>query len=403
MTKADEKEWHKECSYGYFWENVPGIGAKTINRLYERYGSYEKMYYAGGEEILKERQKEAFRQQKEKWNIKEEYNRLLHNKIWCIPLQLQGYPDKLKEIHKPPSALFVKGKLPDRDEPAVAVVGARNCSPYGKMMAKEIGKILAQNKIQVISGMAKGVDGISQRAAMEQGGASFGVLGCGVDICYPVDNRFIYEQLSSGKNLGGIISEFVPGTKPLSGHFPLRNRIISGLADVLVVVEAKERSGTFITVSDALEQGRDVYAVPGRLGDPLSYGCNRLIDEGASVLYDMNRFVEDIFERYTYIKKKNFHKCFAKEKDTVIKKEKEKVFAVKEVLTNCEYEKECEKPSFNGMEKKILEILDIQYVSAGDILCALGECSTSEVLAALSTLECNGKVKSEGSFYRKIT
>ncbi len=405
MTKEEEKEWHKECSYGYFWENVPGIGAKTINRLYERYGSYEKMYHADGETILKERQKDAFRQQKKNWNVKEEYSRLLHNKIWCIPLQLNGYPDKLKEIHKPPSALFVKGKLPDPDKPAVAVVGARNCSPYGRMMAKEIGKILARNEIQVISGMAKGVDGISQQAALEQNGASFGILGCGVDICYPADNQFVYEQLSSGKNMGGVISEFVPGTKPLGGHFPLRNRIISGLADVLVVVEAKERSGTFITVSDALEQGRDVYAVPGRLGDPLSYGCNRLIEEGASVLYDLKRFAEEVYERFSYIRNRNSRKIPAEEKNPLMETvmEKENVSSVKEILTNCEYEREREETGYGRIEKKILEILDIQYVSAGDVLCALEDCSTGEVLAALSTLECRGRIESEGSFYRKTT
>lgn len=392
MKKADEKAWHKECAYGYFWESVPGIGAKTIKRLYERYGSYEEMYCARETELLKEGQKEAFFKQKEKWDVKEEYNRLLSNKIWCIPINLKGYPDRLKEIHNPPAALFVRGKLPEEGEAAVAVVGARSCSPYGKMMAKEIGKILAQNKIQVISGLAKGIDGISQQSAMENGGASFGIMGCGVDICYPEENRFIYEQLSAGKNRGGIISEFVPGTKPLSGHFPARNRIISGLADVLVVVEAKERSGTFITVSDALDQGRDVYAVPGRLNDPLSYGCNRLIDQGAMVLYDINRFAEDILERFTYNRKKIF----------IGGSGKGNVPSEKEVLTNCEYEKKNEQTVFCGLEGKILEILDIQYVSVGDILCALEECSTSEVLAALSTLECCKRIESEGSFYRKI-
>ena len=402
MTKADEKAWHKECSYGYFWESVPGIGIKTINQLYEQYGSYEKMYRADGEWGLTERKKDAFFLQKAKWNVKEEYNRLLYNKIWCIPMHLCGYPDKLKEIHRPPSALFVKGRLPEGERPAVAVVGARNCSPYGKLMAKELGKILAQNGIQVISGLAIGIDGISQRAAMEHGGASFGIMGCGVDICYPADNRLIYEQLSAGRNRGGIISEFMPGTKPLSGHFPLRNRIISGMADMLVVVEAKERSGTFITVSDAREQGRDVYAVPGRFNDPLSYGCNRLIDQGAFVLYDANRFIEDVFERYTYRKKRK--PCTGTEKYLPITgTEKEPVFTVNEMLTNCEYKKECGKDVFGGLEAEILEILDIQYVSVGDILCALEGCSTSEILAALSTLECCGKVESKGSFYRKIT
>lgn len=387
MTKTEEKAWHKECAYGYFWESIPGIGIKTIESLYAEYGSYEEMYHAHKDAGLKGAQRDAFCRQKEKWDVKEEYNGLLYNKIWCIPLFLSGFPDKLKELHRPPSALFVKGKLPDGNEPAVAVVGARNCSPYGKMMAKEIGKILAQNKIQVISGLARGIDGISQRAAMENGGASFGVMGCGADICYPQDNRFIYEQLSEGSYGGGIISEFMPGTKPLSSHFPMRNRIISGLSDVLVVVEAKERSGTFITVSDALEQGRDVYAVPGRLSDPLSYGCNRLIEEGAFLMYDLDRFVENLLERYAY-RKSNVTKSTW-------------IPAKEEMLTNCEYEKGGKNNDFVGLERKILEILDIQYVSAGDILYALGNCSASELLAALSTLECCGKVESKGSFYRK--
>lgn len=392
MKKAEETAWHKECAYGYFWESVPGIGAKTIKRLYERYGSYEEMYCAREMALLKEGQKEAFLKQKEKWDIKEEYNRLLSNKIWCIPINLEGYPDRLKEIHNPPAALFVRGKLPEEGEPAVAVVGARSHSPYGKMMAGEIGKILAQNKIQVISGLAKGIDGISQRAATENGGASFGIMGCGVDICYPEENRSVYEQLSAGKNRGGIISEFFPGTKPLSGHFPARNRIISGLADVLVVVEAKERSGTFITVSDALDQGRDVYAVPGRLNDPLSYGCNRFIDQGAMVLYDINRFAEEILERFAYKRKKKSVGGFRKEK----------IPAENKMLTNCKHEKKDVQAAYGGLEDKILEILDIQYVSIGDILCDLEECSTGEVLAALSTLECCKRIESEGSFYRKI-
>lgn len=388
MTKTEEKAWHKECAYGYFWESIPGIGVETIKSLYARCGSYEEMYHAHNDVGLKGVQRDAFCRQKEKWNVKEEYNRLLHNKIWCIPLYLSGYPDKLKEIHRPPSALFVKGRLPDGDEPAVAVVGARNCSPYGKIMAEEIGKVLAQNKIQVISGLARGIDGISQQAAMESGGASFGVMGCGADICYPQENQLIYEQLSEGKCKGGILSEFMPGTKPLSGHFPLRNRIISGLSDVLVVVEAKERSGTFITVSDALEQGKDVYAVPGRLLDPLSYGCNRLIEEGAFLLYDLDRFIENLLERYAY------------RKDRIV--EKESAAFQKEMLTNCECEKRGKKDVFTGLERKILEILDIQYVSAGDVLYALGDYSTGEILAALSTLECCKRVESKGSFYRKV-
>jgi len=140
-----------------------------------------------------------------------------------------------------------------------------------------------------VSGMARGIDGISQIAALESGGSSLAVLGCGVDICYPRENRRLYEML---EQRGGILSEYPPGTQPIGSLFPPRNRIISGLSDLLVVVEAKEKSGTTITVDMALEQGKEVLVLPGRITDALSYGCNRLIKQGAGILVS----VEDIFQ-----------------------------------------------------------------------------------------------------------
>lgn len=382
----NKKAWHRECAYAYFWESIPGIGEKTIQKLYKQFGSYEKMYQASLDGFFKEGIRAAFIKQKEDWNIIEEYKRLRDNKIWCIPIKLPGYPDKLKELSSPPAALFVKGRLPEGGRPAVAVVGARECSPYGRMAAKELGKAMAQSGIQVISGMARGIDGISQQAAVENGGISFGVLGCGVDVCYPAENRSIYDALTNGKNQGGVISEFMPKTGPAGIHFPMRNRIISGLADILVVVEAKEKSGTFITVSNALEQGKDVYAIPGRLNDPLSYGCSRLIYEGASIIYDLDRFVEEVFERTSYTRVCNGENTF-----------------LKEMLTNYECGKINQEAESKGLESQILKILDIQYLSVGNILCMMEGHPVNEVLAALSTLECSGKVESEGSFYRKTT
>ncbi len=191
------------------------------------------------------------------------------------------YPEKLKPYPGRPIGLYVKGRLPDPEKPSVAVVGARNCSSYGQALARRFGRELAEAGVQVISGMAAGIDGISQSAALEVGGESFGVLGCGVDVIYPPENDELYRKL---EEKGGLISEYAPGRPPLSYQFPPRNRIISGLCDCLVVVEARKKSGTLITTDFALEQGKYIGAVPGRIGDSLSEGCNQLIQTGAFLI-----------------------------------------------------------------------------------------------------------------------
>lgn len=205
----------------------------------------------------------------------------------------EGYPKRLKNIPGAPKALYVLGRLPEEERLSVAVVGARDCSEYGRFVAKELGAALGKNGITVISGMARGIDGISQEEALDAGGSSFGVLGCGVDICYPKENRRLYEKL---RKSGGLLSEYLPGTPACANHFPPRNRIVSGLADVVVVVEARVKSGTLITVDMALEQGREVYAVPGRTTDKLSEGCNRLIRQGAGVLFSVEEFIRELLE-----------------------------------------------------------------------------------------------------------
>lgn len=207
------------------------------------------------------------------------------------------YPERLRELSDAPDKLYVLGKLPGEQAPSVAVIGARDCSEYGKYMASRLGNLFGRNGIQVISGMARGIDGIAQEAAVDAGGSSFAVLGSGVDICYPARNRRLYEKLKKG---GGILSEYPPKTPALPQNFPPRNRIVSGLADAVVVVEARQKSGTLITVDMALEQGKEVYAVPGRVTDGLSAGCNRLLKLGAGIVLDTEDLLEelrDIFER----------------------------------------------------------------------------------------------------------
>lgn len=203
------------------------------------------------------------------------------------------YPQRLKNISGRPRNLYVLGRLPEENRLSVAIIGARDCSEYGKYVARELGTVLGGSGIAVISGMARGIDGISQEAALNAGGSSFGVLGCGVDVCYPKENRQLYERL---KLSGGILSEYPPGSPALACHFPPRNRIVSGLADVVVVIEARVKSGTLITVDMALEQGREVYVVPGRVTDRLSDGCNRLIKQGAGILLSPEEFLRELLE-----------------------------------------------------------------------------------------------------------
>lgn len=192
----------------------------------------------------------------------------------------KNYPQRLQNIPNPPSGIYVSGVLPDESAKTVAIVGSRSCSEYGKSMAKHFASTLAKAGVTIISGLARGIDGIAQEAAALSGGVSIGVLGCGIDVVYPASNAKIYELVAQK---GGIISEYPPGRPALAGQFPARNRIISGLSDAVLVIEAKQRSGTSITVNRALEQGKDVYAIPGRIYDECSKGCNELIEAGAYI------------------------------------------------------------------------------------------------------------------------
>ncbi len=212
-------------------------------------------------------------------------------KIHYIRRNSSLYPQRFEGIADSPSALYYIGDLPDDSVPSVAIVGARSCSSYGRKTAFTLGRVMAENGIQVISGMAMGIDSTAQEGALSAGGKTYAVLGCGVDICYPRTSYAIYEAL---RKRGGILSEFEPGTPPLAHHFPQRNRIISALSDIVIVVEAREKSGSLITVDCALEQGRTVYAVPGRMGDKLSDGCNYLIAQGAGIVWSPEAVLDEI-------------------------------------------------------------------------------------------------------------
>lgn len=211
--------------------------------------------------------------------------------IGFVTFREKAYPRTLRYIYQAPYGLFYRGKLPEGAGKTVAVVGARNCSDYGRMVAKNTSYLLAKSGVEVISGMALGIDGAAQTGAIQAQGATYAVLGCGVDICYPRQNQNLYEKIPQK---GGIISEYRPGTMPRPVFFPCRNRLISGMADIVIVVEARKKSGSLITADFALEQGKEIFAVPGRLGDKLSEGTNHLIWQGAGIFLGVEELLKEM-------------------------------------------------------------------------------------------------------------
>lgn len=292
-----KQEEYRDCDMPYeLWLcSFPDISNRQLIKLAEICGGAQGTYYAGTDkwnQVLKEKQVESLKQFTERWKPQEEYEKLKAKGIRLVTLGDDLYPKRLREIPDPPYGLFVKGSLPEEGDPTVAVIGARDCSPYGSFVAERLGEELGRHGITVVSGMARGIDGISQQAALDTGGRSCGVLGCGVDICYPKENRKLYDRLWSQ---GCLVSSYPPGTPAMARNFPPRNRIVSGLADAVVVVEAREKSGTLITVDMALEQGREVYTVPGRITDRLSDGCNRLIRQGAVPLLNPQELIRELY------------------------------------------------------------------------------------------------------------
>jgi DNA processing protein len=227
-------------------------------------------------------------------NKKNEVDKLME-KIYqydadIIALKDKAYPQALKYIHDPPIVLYSRGKL-EQDAVCVAIVGSRRASTYGLDMARRISRELAMSAVTVVSGMARGIDSKAHYGALEGKGKTIAVLGCGVDIAYPPENRDLMNKIIES---GAVISEYLPGTQPLPFHFPARNRIISGLSQGVVIVEAGEKSGSLITTDFALEQGRDVFAIPGNINSANSVGTNKLIKDGAKVITNTGDILDEL-------------------------------------------------------------------------------------------------------------
>lgn len=284
-----------EKEYLYLLLHAPGIGAVTVRRLFERFGSCERIWRAERVELERSgllshgRLSGLLETRAREESIRRSFAAMEAGGLRFTAWWEEEYPKRLLPFADRPAGLFIRGTFPAEDRFTAAIIGARGCTELGLQTAEQLAFRLAEAGVQVISGLALGIDGAAHQGALEAGGKTFAVLGCGADRCYPRENCGLFHKMETQ---GGILSEFVPGTSPLPMNFPMRNRIISGLSDAVVVVEAREKSGSLITADLALEQGKEVFAVPGRITDPLSRGCNRLIQAGAAVCLDPGDVLE---------------------------------------------------------------------------------------------------------------
>jgi DNA processing protein len=261
---------------------VRGIGAVRLQALIEHFGDAAAAWNGDSTELraagLSIKVIERFLELRQNVDLDKMWDRIAAQGIAILTCVDEKYPARLKEIEQPPPVLYVRGELLAEDDFAVAIVGTRRVTPYGRQITEELASFLAANGVTVISGLARGVDGLAHDAALKAGGRTVAVLGSGVDRIYPSENRMLAEQIIAH---GALISDYPVGTAPESGNFPPRNRIISGLSLAVIVVEAGETSGALITAEFAAEQGREVFAVPGNILAPQSKGTNKLIQNGA--------------------------------------------------------------------------------------------------------------------------
>lgn len=272
---------------------VKGIGSARLRLLLDHFGDIEIAWHASAEDLevagIGPKLVEAFLQVRNTGELDRTWAYIQENEIEVMTWENQDYPRRLLEIEQPPPVLYVRGKLVDDDQWAVSIVGTRRYTKYGRQVTEQLAGDFCRNGITIVSGLARGIDGIAHNTAIANGGRTIAVLGSGVDRIYPPEHRGLAEKVIAN---GAIISDYPPGTAPEAGNFPPRNRIISGLSQAVVVVEAGTKSGALITAAFAAEQGREIFAVPGSIYAPQSKGTNLLIREGAIILTDAQSVLE---------------------------------------------------------------------------------------------------------------
>lgn len=279
--------------YWVGFNHVKGIGPVRFQALIDVFGDAQSAWHAPVDALrhtgLNSRIIEELIATRNRLSLEKLWQQIASQDIRVLTWNDSEYPRLLKEIQQPPPVLYLRGCLTPEDECAVSIVGTRRVTPYGRQVAERVARVLAQNGVTVVSGLARGVDSIAHQAALDAGGRTIAVFGCGVEQVYPPEHRRLAEKILQN---GALISDYPPGTPPEANNFPPRNRIISGLALAVVVVEAGQTSGALITTRFAADQGREVFAVPGSIFAPACQGPNRLIRDGATPLLQP----EDVLE-----------------------------------------------------------------------------------------------------------
>jgi DNA processing protein len=286
---------NKELRYWVGFNLVPQIGRVRFSQLENHFGDLEKAWKAGPSDLkqagLEGHIIRGIQSARPGIDLDTEMEKLEKNSVRVYTYHDREYPARLKEIYDFPPLIYIKGSLTPQDEWCISVVGTRRATVYGRQVTEEIVEDLAKSKITVVSGLARGIDTIAHRRALDAGGRTIAVFGCGVDTIYPGENFNLAKNIVEQ---GAIISEYPLGTKPRPDNFPRRNRIMSGMSLGVLVVEADEISGAMITAHMALEQNREVFAIPGSILSPMSRGTNKLIQEGAKLVLNCIDILEEL-------------------------------------------------------------------------------------------------------------
>ena len=285
-----------ERKYWVAFTRIPRVGTARVREMEHHFGTLSKAWAAGSEELrragLDRRTAQNIVTRRADIDPDAEIERLAAHRVQAVTWHDSEYPAPLKEIHDPPPVLYIRGNLIPEDQRSVAVVGTRRATAYGRQVAQQLSHDIAQSKVTVVSGLAYGVDAVAHRAALDAGGRTIAVMASGVDVIYPREHQNLAERIAGN---GALISEHPVTTSPRAENFPRRNRIMSGIALGTVVVEAGDRSGALITARHALEQNREVFAVPGNVFSPNSKGTNNLImRSGAKLVSDFKDVLEEL-------------------------------------------------------------------------------------------------------------
>ena len=386
----------------------------TAAALLRRFGTPENVFLAGAEdykEIDGIRRSDISQLQIKDIEIA---NKTLAScaEIGCrvITLQDAEYPERLRNIYDPPIALYVRGNLPPiDDEPAVAIVGTRTCTPYGLKMAENIGYRLAHHNLLVVTGLARGIDTAAARGALRGGGPVIGVIGSGLDVIYPPENKTLFDDVASS---GAIISEYPPGAAAIASHFPVRNRILSGISLGVAVIEAPKKSGALITAARALEQGRDVFALPGNVDARNSEGSNLLLREGAIPILSGEDIVGEYAELFPErIKSNSQVQMIPLERKGTDRAQKAQLISDGDAVTAKHDKNEIDNApeveyinldeilnALTGDEKIVAETIGTKSMPVDEIIIGSG-LLTPQVLTALTMLEINGYAMRNSTMY----